>query len=51
MGMRCHRGARSQYLAVRSEDDHWQVPVTEEVPELCRCPSYEPRPPGTGCRG
>jgi hypothetical protein len=51
MGMRCHRGARSRYLAVRSKREYWSVPVTEEVPEFYRCTSYEPRMPGTGYRG
>jgi hypothetical protein len=51
MGIRCHRGVRSRYLAVRSKQDYWGVPVTEEVPEFYRCTSYEPRVPGTGYRG
>jgi Family of unknown function (DUF6304) len=51
MGMRCHRDARSSYLAVRSKSDYWGVPVTEEVPEFYHCDSYEPRIPGTGYRG
>jgi hypothetical protein len=51
MGMRCHRNARSRYLAVRSKRDYWGVPVTEEVPEFYHCDSYEPRIPGTGYRG
>jgi hypothetical protein len=51
VGMRCHRDARSRYLAVRSKSDYWGVPVTEEVPEFYRCDSYEPRIPGTGYRG
>lgn len=51
MGMRCHRDARSRYLAVRSKRDYWGVPVTEEVPEFYRCGSYERRIPGTGYRG
>jgi hypothetical protein len=51
MGMSCHRGARSRYLAVRSKRDYWGVPVTEDVPEFYRCASYEPRVPGTGYRG
>lgn len=45
--IRCHRGALSQYLAVRSKGDYREVPVTEEVPEFYRCPSYEPRRQGT----
>lgn len=48
MGMRCHRGAREQYLAVRSKADYWGLPVTEEVPEFYCCASYETREPGTG---
>ena len=51
MGMRCHRGARSEYLAVRSKREYRGVPVTEEVPEFYRCAAYEPRVPGTGYRG
>ncbi len=51
MGMRCHRGARAQYLAVTSKAEYWAVPVTEEVPEFYRCNAYEPRVPGTGYRG
>lgn len=51
MGMRCHRDAREQYLAVRSKADYWGVPVTEEVPETYLCPEYERRIPGTGYRG
>lgn len=51
MGIRCHRGAKSQYLAVRSKVDYWPVPVTEEVPETHLCPEYERRIPGTGYRG
>ena len=51
VGMRCHRGARSRYLAVRSKSDYWSVPVTEDVPEFYHCDSYEPRIPGTGYRG
>src|SRR5262249_46481809 len=30
MGMRCHRDAKEQYLAVRSKLDYWSVPVTED---------------------
>jgi len=51
MGMRCHRTARAQYLAVTSKAEYWDVPVTEEVPEFYRCAAYEPRVPGTGYRG
>src|SRR5262245_28685152 len=51
MGMRCHRGAKEQYLAVRSKLDYWGVPVTEEVMETYLCPEYERRIPGTGYRG
>jgi hypothetical protein len=51
MGMRCHRDAKQQYLAVRSKQDYWNVPVTEEVPETYRCPQYQRRVPGTGYRG
>ncbi len=51
MGMRCHRDAREQYLAVRTKADYWPVPVTEEVPEFYRCSAYELRIPGTGYRG
>lgn len=51
MGMRCHRDARTQYLAVRSKAEYWPVPVTEEVPETYLCPDYETRVPGTGYRG
>jgi hypothetical protein len=28
MGIFCHRGAKEQYLAVRSKRDYWSVPVT-----------------------
>ncbi|WP_233149983.1 hypothetical protein [Kineosporia sp. A_224] len=51
MGMRCHRDARSQYLAARGKWEYWGVPVTEEVPEFYRCDLWEPRRPGTGYRG
>ncbi len=51
MGMRCHRNAEQQYLAVRSKADYWSVPVTEEVPETYLCPEYQRRIPGTGYRG
>jgi Family of unknown function (DUF6304) len=51
MGMQCHRGAKEQYLAVRSKRDYWPVPVAETVPETYRCPEYQVRVPGTGYRG
>jgi hypothetical protein len=51
MGMRCHRDAKQQYLAVRSKRDYWSVPVTEEVMETYLCPEYQRRIPGTGYRG
>jgi len=51
MGMRCHRDAKAQYLAVRSKADYWSVPVTEEVPETYLCPQFQPRIAGTGYRG
>ncbi len=51
MGMRCHRDAKQQYLAVRSKNDYWSVPVTEEVMETYLCPEYQRRVPGTGYRG
>lgn len=51
LGIRCHRDAREQYLAVRSKADYWPVPVTEEVPETYLCDEYERRVPGTGYRG
>jgi hypothetical protein len=51
MGMRCHRDARQQYLAVESKGDYWSVPVTEEVMETYLCPAYQRRIPGTGYRG
>ena len=50
-GIRCHRGAKEQYLAVRSKADYWSVPVTEEVPETYLCEVYQRRVPGTGYRG
>jgi hypothetical protein len=50
-GMRCHRGAKAQYLSVRSKLDYWRVPVTEDVMETYLCPEYERRIPGTGYRG
>jgi Family of unknown function (DUF6304) len=51
MGMRCHRDAKQQYLAVESKHDYWSVPVTEEVMETYLCPQYQRRIPGTGYRG
>ena len=51
MGMSCHRGAKEQYLAVRSKADYWSVPVTEDVMETHLCEDYERRTPGTGYRG
>ncbi len=51
MGMRCHRDAKDQYLAVRSKADYWPVPVTEDVPETYLCDEYRVRIPGTGYRG
>jgi hypothetical protein len=50
-GIRCHREAKDQYLAVRSKADYWHVPVTEEVPETYLCAEYRRRIPGTGYRG
>jgi hypothetical protein len=50
-GIRCHRGAKDKYLAVRSKADYWSVPVTEEVPETYLCEEYQRRIPGTGYRG
>src|SRR5262249_23597788 len=51
MGMSCHRGAKEQYLAVRSKRDYWSVPVTEDVMETYLCQEWERRVPGTGYRG
>ncbi|HKY48939.1 MAG TPA: DUF6304 family protein [Acidimicrobiia bacterium] len=51
LGMDCHRGAKEQYLAVRSKHDYWAVPRTEEVMETHLCPEYQRRIPGTGYRG
>ncbi|HEV8650852.1 MAG TPA: hypothetical protein VG276_16000 [Actinomycetes bacterium] len=51
MGMRCHRDAKQQYLAVKSKHDYWSVPVIEEVMETYLCPEYQRRTPGTGYRG
>ena len=51
IGMRCHRDAKEQYLAVRSKADYWSVPVTEEVPETYLCSDYHIRIAGTGYRG
>lgn len=50
-GMWCHRDAKDAYLAVRSKDDYFEVPVTEQVLETYRCPDYQRRIPGTGYRG
>jgi hypothetical protein len=50
-GIRCHRGAKDQYLAVRAKAGYWSVPVTEEVPETYLCNEYQRRVPGTGYRG
>ena len=50
-GISCHRGAKEQYLAVKSKRDYWKVPVAEEVPETYVCGEYERRIPGTGYRG
>jgi uncharacterized protein DUF6304 len=50
-GIRCHRDAKKQYLAGRSKQDYWTVPVTEEVPETYLCQEYQRRIPGTGYRG
>jgi len=50
-GMACHRGAKEQYLAVRSKADYWSVPVAELVMETYVCDEYELRRPGTGYRG
>jgi len=51
MGMFCHRGAKEQYLAVKSKADYWAVPVTEEVVETYLCEDYVRRVAGTGYRG
>jgi Family of unknown function (DUF6304) len=51
MSIRCHRGAKTQYLAVRSKREYWSVPVTEDVMETYLCPEYSTRIPGTGYRG
>jgi hypothetical protein len=50
-GIRCHRDAKDQYLAVRSKRDYRSVPVTEDVPETYLCDEYQRRVPGTGYRG
>jgi hypothetical protein len=50
-GIRCHRGAKQLYLAVRSKPDYWHVPLTEAVPETYVCNEYQRRIPGTGYRG
>jgi len=51
LGMSCHRGAKAQYLAVRSKSDYFKVPRTEEVMETHVCPEFQRRIPGTGYRG
>jgi hypothetical protein len=51
LGMRCHRDAKDQYLAVESKGDCWRVPVTEDVPETHLCDDYARRVEGTGYRG
>ena len=51
LGMKCHRNAKQQYLAVRSKADYWQVPVTEQVMETHTCDEFQHRVPGTGYRG
>jgi Family of unknown function (DUF6304) len=50
-GMRCHRNAKEQYLAVRSKRDYFDVPTAEIVLETHLCDEWETRPPGTGYRG
>jgi hypothetical protein len=50
-GIRCHRGTKEQYLAVRSKADYWPDPVTEEVLEIYLCDEFQRRIPGTGYRG
>jgi hypothetical protein len=47
----CHRGHKSQYLAVRTKADYFHVPATETVQETYLCPEFERRIPGTGYRG
>ena len=42
LGMRCHRNAKQQYLAVRSKPEYWRVPVTEEVMETHHCDELQP---------
>jgi hypothetical protein len=34
-GIRCHRGAKEQYLAVRKKADYWSVPS----PKRCQRPT------------
>jgi hypothetical protein len=51
IGIRCHRDAKEQYLAVRSKVDYWSVPTTEDVPETNLCEQYQLRIAGTGYRG
>ncbi|WP_433655200.1 DUF6304 family protein [Nocardia sp. CA-128927] len=41
IGIRCHREAKTQYLAVRSKHDYLPDLVTEEVPETYLCPEYQ----------
>jgi hypothetical protein len=50
MGIRCHRGAKTQVLAARTKAEYRSVPVNEEVPDTYLCPEYERRLPGTGYR-
>lgn len=50
-GMACHRGAKQQYLSVRTKNDYWRVPVMEQVLETHVCDEHEPRRAGTGYRG
>ncbi len=50
-GMFCHRDAKEQYLAVRSKNDYWSVPVAEEVMETYVCEEWANRVSGTGYRG
>lgn len=51
LGISCRRGAKDQYLAVRSEADYRSVPITEEAPETYLCRDYQRRVRGTGWRG
>jgi hypothetical protein len=43
-GMQCHRGAKAQYLAVKTKLDYWSVPVTEDVMETYLCPDGSQAP-------